>query len=249
MLALLRIITLFVYFILINTLLLLFFLTRPFHHNSVALAGKWYASMAKIMGLTVIVQNREIIDPKQTYVCIANHQNSFDLMIVCKAAFDGVVTVGKKSLKWIPFFGQLYYLSGNIMIDRNNSGRARDTLKLTVKKILDGNFSVWFFPEGTRSNDRGLLPFKTGAFRIAEETDKPILMICASDTHKQIKWNRWDNGTVLIRFYEPERLDESKDIKQWTKYFHNQMKQRLIELNETADTYNHTVQPKSKRDV
>ncbi len=74
-------------------------------------------------------------------------------------------------------------------------------------------------------------------------------MICASNTHKQIKWNRWDNGTVLIRFYEPERLDESKDIKQWTMYFHNQMKQRLIELNETADTYNHTVQPKSKRDV
>jgi 1-acyl-sn-glycerol-3-phosphate acyltransferase len=248
-LALLRIITLFVYFILINTLLLLFFLTRPFHHNSVALAGKWYASMAKIMGLTVIVQNREIIDPKQTYVCIANHQNSFDLMTVCKAAFDGVVTVGKKSLKWIPFFGQLYYLSGNIMIDRNNSGRARDTLKLTVKRILDGNFSVWFFPEGTRSNGQGLLPFKTGAFRIAEETDKPILMICASNTHKQIKWNRWDNGTVLIRFYEPELLDESKDIKQWTMYFHNQMKQRLIELNETADTYNHTVQLKSKRDV
>ena len=249
MLAILRIITLFVYFILMNTLLLLIFITRPFHHNSVALAGKWYASMATIMGVKVIVQNRDVIDPKQTYVCIANHQNSFDLMTVCKAAFDGVVTVGKKSLKWIPVFGQIYYLSGNIMIDRQNSGRARDTLKLTAKKILEGNFSVWFFPEGTRSYGRGLLPFKTGAFRIAEETDKPVLMICASDTHNQIKWNRWDNGTVLIRFYEPERLDESKDIKQWTTYFHETMKQRLVELTNETNTYNHTVQSKSKRDL
>jgi 1-acyl-sn-glycerol-3-phosphate acyltransferase len=248
-LALLRIITLFVYFVLINTLLILVFLARPFHRNNVAIGGLWYASMAKIMGLNVIVQNRDMIDPKQTYVCIANHQNSFDLMTVCKAAFDGVVTVGKKSLKWIPFFGQIYYLSGNIMIDRQNSGKARDTLKLTAKKILEGNFSVWFFPEGTRSYGRGLLPFKTGAFRIAEETDKPILMICASETHEQIKWNRWNNGTVLIRFYEPERLDESKDIKQWSKYFHDKMEQRLVELTEAADTYNHTVQPKSKRDV
>jgi len=248
-LALLRIITLLMYFIVINTLLILIFLARPFHRNNVAIGGLWYASMAKIMGLTVIVQNREIIDSQQTYVCIANHQNSFDLMTVCKAAFNGVVTVGKKSLKWIPFFGQIYYLSGNIMIDRKNSGRARDTLKLTVKKILEGNFSVWFFPEGTRSYGRGLLPFKTGAFRIAEETNKPILMICASETHDKIQWNRWDNGTVLIRFYEPERLDETKDIKQWATYFHAKMEQRVAELTIAANTHHQPVQSKTKRGV
>lgn len=221
-----------------NTLLLLVFILRPFHRNSVAMGGKWYGSMAKIMGLKVVVQNRQVIDPNQTYVCIANHQNSFDLMTICKAAFNGVVTVGKKSLIWIPFFGLIYYFSGNIMIDRKNSGKARDTLKFTAKKILDGNFSVWFFPEGTRSYGRGLLPFKTGAFRIAEQTSKSLLMICASDTHQQIKWNRWNNGTVLIKFYEPEPLIPSKDIKGNSEYFHQKMETRLAELSEEANQLN-----------
>ncbi len=221
-----------------NTLLLLVFILRPFHRNSVAMGGKWYSSMAKIMGLKVVVQNRQVIDPNQTYVCIANHQNSFDLMTICKAAFNGVVTVGKKSLIWIPFFGLIYYFSGNIMIDRKNSGKARDTLKFTAKKILDGNFSVWFFPEGTRSYGRGLLPFKTGAFRIAEQTSKSLLMICASDTHQQIKWNRWNNGTVLIKFYEPEPLIPSKDIKGNSEYFHQKMETRLAELSEEANQLN-----------
>lgn len=221
-----------------NTLLLLVFILRPFHRNSVAMGGKWYSSMAKIMGLKVVVQNRQVIDPNQTYVCIANHQNSFDLMTICKAAFNGVVTVGKKSLIWIPFFGLIYYFSGNIMIDRKNSGKARDTLKFTAKKILDGNFSVWFFPEGTRSYGRGLLPFKTGAFRIAEQTSKSLLMICASDTHQQIKWNRWNNGTVLIKLYEPEPLIPSKDIKGNSEYFHQKMETRLAELSEEANQLN-----------
>ena len=237
-LALIRIPLLLVYFILMNTLLLLIFITRPFHHNSVALAGKWYASMSKIMGVTVIVENKDVINPAETYVCIANHQNSYDLMTICKAAFAGVITVGKKSLKWIPFFGQIYYLSGNIMIDRKNSGKARDTLKLTAKKILEGNFSVWFFPEGTRSYGRGVLPFKTGAFRIAKETQKPVLMLCASNTHQQIKLNRWDNGTVIVRFYEPENMDDSKDVKQWSEYFHDKMTHRFDTLNADADALN-----------
>lgn len=238
MLAIVRFLTLLIYFILMNTLLLLVFILRPFHRNSVAMGGKWYSSMAKIMGLKVVVQNRQVIDPNQTYVCIANHQNSFDLMTICKAAFNGVVTVGKKSLIWIPFFGLIYYFSGNIMIDRKNSGKARDTLKFTAKKILDGNFSVWFFPEGTRSYGRGLLPFKTGAFRIAEQTSKSLLMICASDTHQQIKWNRWNNGTVLIKFYEPEPLIPSKDIKGNSEYFHQKMETRLAELSEEANQLN-----------
>jgi 1-acyl-sn-glycerol-3-phosphate acyltransferase len=241
-LAIVRFLTLLIYFILMNSVLLLIFISRPFHRSSVALGGQWYGSMAKIMGLKVIVQGRHHVDPKQTYVCIANHQNSFDLITICKAAFNGVVTVGKKSLIWIPFFGLIYYFSGNIMIDRKNSGKARDTLKFTAKKILDGNFSVWFFPEGTRSYGKGLLPFKTGAFRIAEQTGKSLLMICASDTHHQIKWNRWNNGTVLVKFYEPEPLNLSMDIKGNTEHFHHKMETRLAKLTDEAKQLNRHIQ-------
>jgi 1-acyl-sn-glycerol-3-phosphate acyltransferase len=63
-------------------------------------------------------------------------------------------------------------------------------------------------------------------------------MICASDTHQQIKWNRWNNGTVLIKFYEPEPLIPSKDIKGNSEYFHQKMETRLAELSEEANQLN-----------
>merc|ERR1712146_102963 len=106
--------------------------------------------MAKIMGIKIVITKDDKVNETEPYVYIANHQNSYDIITICKAAMPGVVTIGKKSLKWIPIFGQMYWLSGNIMIDRKNTAKALDTLQLTAKKITENNLSVWFFPEGTR---------------------------------------------------------------------------------------------------
>ncbi len=64
----------------------------------------------------------------------------------------------------MPLFGQLYWLSGNILIDRKNRTRAFETMAETARKIKEKCLSVWIFPEGTRSRGRGLLPFKLGHF-------------------------------------------------------------------------------------
>lgn len=231
MLAVIRCIVIFVYFILINMFLILACIVRPFHRDNVNLAGKTYATMAKLIGVKVIVRKSPDVEIDTPYVFIANHQNSYDLMTICKAALPGVVTVGKKSLKWIPLFGQLYWLSGNIMIDRKNSGRARGTLSTTADKIIEKRLSVWFFPEGTRSRGRGLLPFKTGAFRIAKDTNEPVVMVCASDTQTTIKLNRWDNGSVYIDILPPIEIDDSRNAKEWAEICHHQMQQHLEKLN------------------
>ena len=231
MLAVIRCIVIFVYFILINIFLILACIVRPFHRDNVNLAGKTYATMAKLIGVKVIVRKSPDVEIDTPYVFIANHQNSYDLMTICKAALPGVVTVGKKSLKWIPLFGQLYWLSGNIMIDRKNSGRARGTLSTTADKIIEKRLSVWFFPEGTRSRGRGLLPFKTGAFRIAKDTNEPVVMVCASDTQTTIKLNRWDNGSVYIDILPPIEIDDSRNAKEWAEICHQQMQQHLEKLN------------------
>ena len=170
----------------------------------------------------------------EPYVFIANHQNSFDLITICKAALPGVVTIGKKSLKWIPIFGQIYWLSGNILIDRNNSGKAKNTLDIAAKRIANKRNSVWFFPEGTRSYGRGLLPFKQGAFKLAKTTSKPVVMVTASNLHNKVKWNRWNNGTVLIDISAPQVLSDEKTTKEWMSYFHTKMQNKLEELNATV---------------
>jgi 1-acyl-sn-glycerol-3-phosphate acyltransferase len=230
-LALLRIFCIFFYFIFINILLILICIGRPFHRDNVHIAGKLYSSTCWLLGLKLEVRICDKTKDHGPFVFIANHQNSYDILTICAAALKGTVTVGKKSLKWIPLFGQVYWLSGNIMIDRKNSGKAIDTLKNSVLKMRQRNLSVWFFPEGTRSYGRGLLPFKSGAFRIAREANKAMVTVCASNMDNKIKLNRWDNGTLIIDVGEPVMLDDSKSVKEWTEHFYQLMKVNIAKLD------------------
>jgi len=102
---------LFIAFLLINIVLLIVCIARPFHKDNVHIAGSMYSLMAKIVGLEIIIKKDPAVKINEPYVYIANHQNSFDVITICKAALPGVVTIGKKSLKWIPIFGQIYWLS------------------------------------------------------------------------------------------------------------------------------------------
>lgn len=231
MLAVLRIVTILVYFLLINFVLILVCLLRPFHRDNVHFAGILYSSMSKLLGLKLVFRVPDSVRNGGPYVFICNHQNSYDLITVCGAAQKGMVTVGKKSLKWIPIFGQAYWLSGNIMIDRKNSGRAHDTLKSTVDKIKQRRLSVWFFPEGTRSYGKPLLPFKSGAFRIAQATGEEVVTVCASNLHNKVKLNRWNNGTLLIELSEPQALDAAMSIKDSAEYFRRQMAEKIKALD------------------
>jgi 1-acyl-sn-glycerol-3-phosphate acyltransferase len=141
--------------------------------------------------------------------------------------------LAKKSLKWIPFFGQMYWLTGNILIDRRNSSKAMNTIALTAKKIQEKQLSVWLFPEGTRSNGRGLLPFKTGAFRTAIQANVPVVPICASNMHGTVNLNRWNNGKMIIEMLDPIVISEQhKDnIRDLVNDTHRQMADKIAALD------------------
>ncbi|MCC2606851.1 1-acylglycerol-3-phosphate O-acyltransferase [Planctobacterium marinum] len=230
MLAILRIIALFISFLLINGILIIFCLLRPMHRNNVYSCSMVYGIMSRILGLKVVVQGKENV-PNEPVVYIANHQNSYDLITICKAVMPGTVSVGKKSLVFIPVFGWLYWLSGNVLIDRKNATRAADTLSSTVAKIKKRGISVWFFPEGTRSYGRGILPFKTGAFRIADAVNMPVVRVCASNLIDKVDLNRWDNGTLIIQISEPIYMDDSRGIKEWSVLLREKMIEDFDQVN------------------
>ena len=218
-----------------NMGLIIYFVARPKHRDNVYVAGKYYSIMAKLMGITLLYRDSDKVNTQESYVYIANHQNSYDLMTVSHGARKGVVTVGKKSLKWIPIFGLIYWLSGNIMIDRKNTGKARDTLSLTGDKMKERNLSVWMFPEGTRSRGKGLLPFKTGAFRLALSQNKDIVPVVCSETNNgKIKLNRWDNGIVIIESLGPIKLDHTKTAKEIAQDFHKVMQTAFDRVTQEA---------------
>ncbi len=222
-------------------------LIRPFHRDNVHHTAKYMGKVSKILGLDIEIRLPESVKNIGPVVYICNHQNSYDIFTVSSAVQPGTVSVGKKSLKWIPFFGQMYWLTGNILIDRKNKNKAMNTIDLTAKKIREKKLSVWLFPEGTRSYGRGLLSFKTGAFRTAAKAEVPIVPICASNTHKTIDLNRWDNGKMIIEFLDPIYLsgEDKEKIRALANTTRKAMLSKIIALS--AETGRELPLPEEKR--
>lgn len=208
-------------------------LLSPRNPKHVFTFGRWFSAMSSVLGIQL-----ELRLPPNAYqqgkaVYVANHQNNWDLFTVSSAVTPNVVTVGKKSLVWMPLFGQLYWLTGNILIDRANKTKAKSTIDQVVDNLKRSNISVWMFPEGTRSRGRGLLPFKTGAFHAAVGAQVPIIPIVCSSTGR-LALNRWNNGKVIVEMLPP--LDTTgltkEQVRQLATQCRQQMKEKLAELDE-----------------
>jgi 1-acyl-sn-glycerol-3-phosphate acyltransferase len=239
LLAVIRVIlmTLALFFICIVSIF--YCLLRPFHRNNVYHTARFLGKITKILGVEVELRIPESVKGIGPVVWMANHQNSYDLITHANAVLPGTVSVGKKSLKWIPIFGQMYWLTGNILIDRKNTNKAMNTIELTADKIKKDKLSVWMFPEGTRSRGRGLLPLKTGAFRTAIQANVPIVPICASNQVGTINLNRWDNGKIIIEFLDPISLDDTgrENLRSIVNEVHELMSTKIEQLSIEAAAY------------
>ena len=182
---------------------LLLCLVRPRHPNNVYVFARMYHAVCPLIGLRVKVTVADEVKSVGPAVYVCNHQSNFDIFTVTGAVQPGVVAVGKKSLLWLPLFGLIFWLSGNVLIDRSNRSRAIGTIGQVVDRIKNRGTSIWMFPEGTRSQGRGLLPFKAGAFHTAVQAEVPVVPIVCSSYFGQVDLNRWDNGEVLVEVMAP----------------------------------------------
>ena len=157
----------------------------------------------KILGIKINLEGRENIKTHHPCIYLGNHQSVLDIFICSSIWPYRTVSLGKRSLVWIPFFGQLYWMAGNILIVREKRKKAFEALAKAAEKILKKNVSVWIFPEGTRSRGRGLLPFKKGAFHTAIQIQRPLVPIVVADYQNCLDFSRIQAGTVTIRFLPP----------------------------------------------
>ncbi|MDK1289456.1 1-acylglycerol-3-phosphate O-acyltransferase [Pseudoalteromonas umbrosa] len=231
MLALLRILAMAIFIIMSCIFGLALCIVRPFHRNNVHVIASWFGSMAKVIGVELVIERAPEVSDVGPALYVANHQNNYDLFTLPAVVPHNTVSMGKKSLKWIPFFGQLYWLSGNILIDRANRSKAVGTLDKAVEKIKQKGLSLWMFPEGTRSYGRGLLPFKTGAFHAAKNAQVPIIPVCMSSTKDKIKLNRWNNGKVYISMLAPIKLSEDCSAREHAVRIHAKMADKIAQLD------------------
>ena len=142
-----------------------------------AAGGMWLDNLLRINGVKVrVVSGREHLRAPRPAVFIFNHKNNFDPFIVASLVRTDFTGVGKKELEKDPIMGTIGRLADMVFIDRENPREAVQQLK-DMEVLVRKGLSVIIAPEGTRSPDGKLGPFKKGAFRIAMATGLPIIPI------------------------------------------------------------------------
>ncbi len=183
-------------------------LLRPKNPKNTFWIARGYGFMARLLGIRIHRKISNQVDFSKPAIYIGNHQSNWDIFILTNVVMPKTVAVGKKSLVWLPFFGQLFWLSGNILIDRGNPKKARSVIDKIIEQIQKRKISVWLFPEGTRSKTRGLLPFKTGAFYAAIQAGVPIIPVICQPYLDLLDLNRWRAADIHIEVCNP--IDTSK---------------------------------------
>lgn len=129
--------------------------------------------------------------PQGPAVYLSNHQGIPDIpMIYCLPRT--LRFVAKSAIKWVPFLGWYMLADKHIFIDRTNRHHAIRSLQKAGAQIRNG-ISVVMFPEGTRTRDGRVLPFKKGPFRLAIEAQVPVVPMALDGAR-----NAWPKGKLWI---------------------------------------------------
>lgn len=171
----------------------------------------WAKSNLFVCGVKVDVRGREQLDPRQAYVFMANHQSMFDILVLMASleAFQ-LRWVAKHELRKIPLFGLCMARTHQVLVDRQSRTQAVATIR-KVKALLQAGISVLFFPEGTRSQDGCLLPFKPGGFAVAVETGSPVVPVTVNGGRDILPSGSWKirSGRMSVVFSPPITRDSS----------------------------------------
>lgn len=164
---------------------------------------KW---MRPALALRVEVHGEEILRATRPCVIVANHQSILDVAVLGGIYAPGAVVIAKKELRSIPFFGWLYAVTGNLLIDRADTHQSVGRLKEAEEAIREREVAIWIFPEGTRGAGAGeLLPFKKGGFQMAIATGVPLVPVIVSPLKPQsdLTARRLQENHVEVRVLEP----------------------------------------------
>lgn len=165
----------------------------------------WARSLLWAAGVKVEVEGLEHLPPGEPAILVANHESWFDVFALVVHLPVDYRFVGKIELTRIPFFGPSWLATGHIAIDRSDRTKAIESLREAGESLRRDGAVVVMFPEGTRSEDGELLPFKKGAFVLALQTGVPIVPAGVSGSRKIMPKGSWRirPGTIVIRIGPP----------------------------------------------
>ena len=176
----------------------------PAEERGRRIGRRWAKILLYLSGVKIAIIGTENIAVGKPKLFMANHQSDFDILICMAGIPADFVWTAKKELFRIPIFGQAMRASGFVEIDRQDREKAIKNLDRAAGKLQSG-VSVAAFPEGTRSRDGKLLPFKQGMFYLAIQTGIPIVPVTIIGSGKIMSKKSWQvkRGEIIMVIDEP----------------------------------------------
>lgn len=215
-----------------------------------ATARCFYYSMALFFGIDVRVENEQYLN-NLPCIIISNHQSALDIFMLGRLFPRGCTVTAKKSLKYVPFLGWFMALSGTLFLERSNRTKSVETLNGGLRKIKEKKRAIWIFPEGTRSytTDLDMLPFKKGAFHLAQQGKLPIVPIVVSNTSTLMnpKLSIYNRGYIVARVLKPISTENLKkeDVGKFCEQVRDNMLSELQTLGYSPAINDTTLPPQA----
>ena len=164
--------------------LLCFIFSDPFktrYHRRVS--QMWMGLFLFLSGCSFRVKGKEVFKGMPNAVVVCNHNSLIDIPISTPFLPRANKTIAKKSFVYVPIFGWIYQF-GSVIVDRKND-QSRKTSYENMKRVLDSGLDMLIYPEGTRNKtSEPLKSFYDGAFKLAVDTQKPIIPVVLLNTKK-----------------------------------------------------------------
>lgn len=177
--------------------------------------GRWWGKVAiRLFLLPVKVIGRENIDEGHSYVFAANHQGAFDIFLIYGFLGRNIKWMMKAGILKIPLVGYACKKSHQIIVDKRGPKHIRQSYEAAYHTLQGGN-SVAVFPEGARTHDGLMQPFKRGAFQLAQQLSLPIVPMTINGSFdvmpRSRDWHFIRRHTLTLTIHKPIMPREEAD--------------------------------------
>ena len=220
-------------FLILFGILILFIIATVAIPNGKQLATKLYKLFGwmglKMVGINLTVSGLEKIDKNKSYVVVGNHPSTLDIFTHIYGLPISIRFLTKTELFRIPIFSRVLKILGLPRIDRDSTSLDLNKINDSIQSVINDGNSIMVFPEGKRSNQKKLLPFKKGAAHIAKDFNLPILPIVSHNAHNlMIKGKVWFiSGDIHLDVLDPVESNDDLDIYKVTELLFERIDQAL----------------------
>ena len=159
---------------------------------------RWCQSSARGLDIAIHATGTDLVPPAPFVYC-SNHQSVLDILVLGAVLPADYKWAAKRSLMKIPFLGWHLTLAGHVPVDRRAGSRGAAEVIQRFEDALRRGKPLLVFPEGTRSEDGIIRPFKNGGFYAAVRAGAPVVPVALEGTHRLMKKGAFDTGDGSMR--------------------------------------------------